>query len=275
MPPTGVPEAPATAGATDTLPAVSACLPDVWGDTGVRVYAFGEHVASNGAEFRQLFSLDLDFNLWLARPWGVYLFADTRFWGQRAAPGITNSSQGAFDFSKREFDFNIGAAWSYYDQFEARVFGYSFNNLNRGASDVVPTGFNDGLGIENRYYLGSEYGKLGTADFDVARASFMSIGYYPSKSMVDALGNEFHPGAFARVYLTQPLFTPRLYLYTDDQFIMDIAGSPTLFTTDSGIAVRPFERVPRLEIRIGSEDTIELRGSDVEASVYVSLNYIF
>ena len=247
----------------------------VWGDLGIRLFPYGDHVGSNGEEFNQLFSLDMDFNIWVWQPWDWYLFSDMRFWGQKAARGITNANQGSFDFSKREFDFSAGAAWNYYGSLEARTFAYSFNNLNRGNSPTAPSGFNDGFGLENRYYIGSEYSKLGTPDYDVARSSFVSLGYYPSKSMVDGLGKQFRPGAFARLYLTWEIFGPRCYLFTDDQFILDRAGSPTLFTTDSGMAVRPFVRVPRLEFRVGTEDTIELLGSDSETSVYVSVYYIF
>ena len=48
--------------------------------------------------------------MWLARPWGLYGFADATFWAQKAAPGFTNPSQGALDFSKREVDLAGGLA---------------------------------------------------------------------------------------------------------------------------------------------------------------------
>lgn len=217
----------------------------------------------------------MNFDIWLCRPWNLYGYSDMRFWGQKAAPGVTNAKQGSFDFSKREFDFSAGGAWNYYGSLEARVFAYSFNNLNRGNSLVAPSGFNDGFGLENRYYIGPEYDKLGTPDYDVARSSFVSLGYYPTKSMVDALGQQFHPGLFARFYGVWEILGPQFYLFTDDQFILDRVGSPTLFITDTGLAVRPFHRVPRLEFRVGSEDTIELRGEDSQTSLYVSVNYIF
>jgi hypothetical protein len=76
----------------------------------------------------------------VARP-GLYLFSDGRFWGQKASPGVTNASQGVFDFSKRELDPDGGLAWNYLGPWQARAFAYSFNNLNRdrtakaGASD--------------------------------------------------------------------------------------------------------------------------------------------
>jgi hypothetical protein len=124
----------------------------------------------------------------------LYLFGDTRFWGQKAAPGITNSRQGSFDFSKREFDLDLGLAWNYHGTLEARAFAYSFNNLNRGLSTAQPSGFNDGVGLEQRWYVGGTYSKLGLEGFDVARATFLSVGYYPAKDMVDADGTLLNQG---------------------------------------------------------------------------------
>lgn len=256
----------------------STCSPiggPVWGDFGLRLYPYGNHVAPDGSQFEPLFSLDLDFNFWLWRPWHVYLFSDTRFWGEKPGAGVTNSSQGVFDFSKREFDLSGGIAWNYYGRLEFRALGYSFNNLNRGDSSVTPEGFSDGIGIENRCYLGNEYFKLGTPDYDVVRASFFSVGYYPSKTMVDAAGNSFRPGPFARVYLVYELLGPKLYLFTDDQFIMDSVGTPTTLITDSGVAFRPFKRAPRVEFRVGSEDQFELDGNGAVTTVYLSVNLVF
>src|SRR5262249_27049637 len=153
-------------------------------------------------EYGPLFALDLNFNLWLWRSQGLYLFSDSEFWGQRPGGTSTNANQGAFDFSKREFDLNLGLSWNYYGFLEARAFTYSFNNLNRGWALTDPAGFDDGVGIENRYYLGQTYAALGTPAFDEARATFVSLGYYPSKEMTDPRGANFHPGPFARAYLT-------------------------------------------------------------------------
>jgi hypothetical protein len=247
----------------------------IWGIVGMRGFPYGETMASNGNEYDQLFSLDLNFNIWLWRAKRLYAYSDSRFWGQKAAPGITNPTQGAFDFSKREFDFTGGAAWNYYGNWELRAFAYSFNNLNRGNSQTSPQGFNDGVGVENRYYLNPTYADLGTPAFDKARATFLSIGYYPSKSMVDGKGVEFKPGAFVRAYLIWELYGPKCYLFTDDTFLSDKAFRPALFNTDSGIAYRPFNRVPRLELRLGTADAVDLLNTDVETSVYVSVRYIF
>lgn len=249
--------------------------PAVWGIVGGRGYFLGDHVASNGEEFKQIFSLDLDLNVWLWQREGLYLFTDARFWAQKAAPGITNPSQGAFDFSKREFDFNLGAAWNYSGNWEARVFGYSYNNLNRGTSQVAPSGFNDGVGLENRYYLGPAYATLGTPDFDQARASFVSLGYYPTKSMVDGEGVQFKPGPFARAYLTCGLYGDVVYLYADAQLIAKRSFLPKLLSVDAGVAVRPFPRVPRLEFRLGTEDLFDLQNHEEETGLYGGLRYVY
>ena len=134
-----------------------------WGIVGFRGYAIGEQVAPNGVNFNPFFSLDLNFNLWLCRSHGVYLFNDARFWGQKPGPGITNPTQGPFDFSNRELDFNLGLAWNYWGRWEARFFAYSANNLNRGDSLSSPFGFNDGVCLENRYYLTAEHDRLASA----------------------------------------------------------------------------------------------------------------
>jgi hypothetical protein len=247
----------------------------VWGIVGLRGFPYGQVMASNGNEYNQLFSLDLNFNIWLWRAKRLYGYSDSRFWGQKPAPGITNPTQGAFDFSKREFDFNLGAAWNYYGNWEFRALAYSFNNLNRGNSLSSPQGFNDGVGLENRYYLNPTYAALGTPAFDKARATFLSIGYYPSKSMVDGDGVQFTPGAFVRVYLIWEILGPKLYLFTDDTFLADRAFRPAMFTTDTGIAYRPFARIPRLEFRLGTEDTVDMLNTDIETSAYLSARYIF
>jgi hypothetical protein len=226
-------------------------------------------------EFKQLFSLDLNFNLWLWPRERLYLYTDTSFWGQKATPGITNPAQGQFDFSKREFDLNAGMAWNYWGPWEGRVFAYSFNNLNRGASQTVPTGFNDGVGLENRYYLSKTYADLGTSAYDVARASFLSLGYYPTKSMVDNQGNQFSPGPFARAYLTLDLWCDWCYLYSDLQLIADKTWRPTLLNVDSGLAMRPLNKLRRLEFRGGTLDSVDLQNNEKETSFYLSLRYIY
>ncbi len=267
---------PSTEIATERGPESPAGTPQtVWGILDFRGFPVGDQMASNGVEFHQLFLLDLNFNIMLWREKKVYLFADSLFWGQKPAPGITNPTQGPFDFSKREFDFNLGAAWNYAGPWEARVFAYSFNNLNRGNSLVSPAGFNDGIGLENRYYIGQTYADLGNSNFDTARATFVSVGYYPSKTMEDGIGNQFKPGAFVRTYLTYDLWGPQYYAFGDMQFTTSRSLTPTLLSWDAGLAGRPFTSLSRLEFRIGSLGMFTLRGGDVEKSLYLSIRYVF
>jgi hypothetical protein len=266
-----------------TPPPPGAQLPDpvdrlgplVWGVAGVRGYALGERTAPNGVGYDALFSLELDFNLWLWRQQGVYAFNESNFWGQRAAPGITNPSQGAFDFSKREFDETIGLAWNYYGNFEARAFAYSFNNLNRGSSAAQPAGFKDGAGFENRWYVGGSYPDLGRPGFDVARATFVSVGYYPTKEMVDLDGNGFQPGPFARAYLTLDLFGPRYYLYSDLQLIGERNWRPKQSRADVGFAMRPFAKLSYLEFRIGTEDVLDFQLREWAVTLYGAVRFVF
>jgi hypothetical protein len=147
-----------------------------WGLAGIHFIPKGPKTAPNGLEYHPNFSLDLDLNIWLWRNQRLYLYADARFWGERSEFGVTNSRDGFFGTSKRQFDLSGGAAWNYLGPLEARFFGYSMNNLNRGSDQVRPSGFNDGSALENRYYLSSEYTRLGQTGYDVARATFVSVG---------------------------------------------------------------------------------------------------
>jgi hypothetical protein len=242
---------------------------------GLRGFAFTHQVAPNGLEYSPLFALDLNFNLWLYRPAGVYLFTDSSFWGQRPAPGQTNPAQGPFDFSKREFDFDVGAAWNYYGFLEGRAFAYSDNNLNRGYWPDRPKGYTDGIGLENRLYLSTDYAFLGTPAFDVARATFVSAGYYPSKDMMDLNGVLFKPGPFARAYLTWDLLGERCYLYADLTGTGTRSFAMKLARADAGLAVRPVPGAPRLEFRLGTADTWDLSAHEVETGLYGEVRLIF
>jgi hypothetical protein len=242
---------------------------------GLRLFPYGQEVAPNGYEFNPLFSMDMNFNLMLWRAQGVYLYAESRFWGQKPSPGITNPSQGIFDFSKREFDFDGGVAWNCSGPLETRLFAYSFNNLNRGTSPVQPKGYTDGIGLEQRCYLSPVYAELGTEAFDVARAPFLSLGDYPTKDMVDASGQKFKPGPFVRAYLTWPFWAGRSYLYADAQGTATRSCTPKLLQADAGVAVRPFAGAPRVELRLGSENTCDLGLDDLETSLYLSVRYVY
>lgn len=257
------------------LPVVVDDYQRVWGVLGVRGFPAGQQVAPNGVEYMPFFTLDMDFNMWICRSQGVYLFVDTDFWAQKPGKGITNPSQGYFDFSKRELDFSAGVAWNYFSNWEARVLAYSYNNLNRGNSSVSPVGFNDGIGFENRWYLNEEYARLGRQDYDVDRAAFVSVGYYPTKDMIDNDGNLFKPSLFARAYLVQNLYNEMFYIYLDTQFLTEKPATPKMLYLDGGLAVYPFTSLPFLQFRLGSQDSYDLQIHEWETTVYLGVRVRF
>jgi hypothetical protein len=247
----------------------------VWGLSGLRVIAAGPKIAPNGQEFHPSFSIDLDFNLWLWRRRGLYLFGECRFWGERPEYGVTNARDGGLGFSKREFDLLGGAAWNYAGSWEARAYGYSLNNLNRGVDLVLPSGHNDGSVLENRYYLSPEYARLGTAGFDVARATFVSVGWLPTKELVGNNGKLFKPGLMLRAYLTQDLWNWPVYAFGDATFLTDRSLDARLLLFDVGLAGRPFRCWRQWEFRLGVENTADFQVGNVLNLWYVSLRYIF
>jgi hypothetical protein len=257
-------------GRIDALPWQTA-----WGLGGLRVIPAGRKVAPNGEEFHPNFSMDLNLNFWVWRSQGLYLFGDMRLWGETGEYGVTNGNDGWLGTSKREFDLSGGAAWNYAGPWEARAFGYTQNNLNRGIDLLRPTGFTDGFGLENRYYLSPEYAKLGQTGFDVARATFLSIGYFPSKNMVGNDGHSFKPGPMLRAYLTCDLWDWPCYLFGDATSISEHSFRPKLLLFDVGIAARPIRSFQQLEFRLGAENTADFQVHDVRSLGYVSLRYIF
>lgn len=249
--------------------------PGVFGVAGLTAYPLADRVAPNGVEYTPVFAADLHANLWLARPWGLYGFADAAFWAQRAAPGVTNPAQGMLDFSKREFDLAAGLAWNAAGRWEARAFAYSLNNLNRGTSVTAPAGYADGVGVEGRYYLSAGYDALGTPAFDAARQSFVGLGYYPAKDLVDNRGQPFDPGPFARACLTLDLAGDRAYVFADGTLTGTRSATPKLVDVDLGAAARPLPAARRWEVRAGFRARFDLRGGDPEREVYLSVRYVY
>jgi hypothetical protein len=241
----------------------------VWGFVEFRGMAVGSRIAPNGQSYDPCGSLDLDLNIGLLPDKKLYLFGDSRFWLQEATPGVTNSKQGQFDFSKREYDMTVGAAWNYTGPFELRFFGYSYNNMNRGSSPIQPTGFLDGVGVENRYYFMAE------DKYDVAKLDFLSVGYLPSKELIGADGNAFKPGLFARAYLTYDLNILHSYLYADGQFFAESGFRPRLFDVDVGLAARPFERLRHLELQLGTENTVDFDVPHPRTLLYGGVRVVF
>jgi hypothetical protein len=246
-----------------------------WGLVGLRAIPADLRVAPNGLEYHPNFSLDLDFNIWIWRTQGLYLFADARLWGQKNEFGVTNPNDGVFATSKREFDLSGGAAWNYTGPWELRAFGYSYSNLNRGDNPVTPVGFCDGFGLENRYYLSREYARLGQTGFDVTKASFLSIGFLPSKVMVGNDGQQFEPGMTLRAYLTYELRNWPCYFFADAEYISERSFEPRLLLFDVGAAVRPFHSHQQWEFRVGTENTADVQARKLDNLWYLSLRFIY
>lgn len=239
----------------------------VWGIAEMDGY-LGQRMAPNSLLYHPDYGVNLYFNIWLWPAAGLYLYDNSLFWMGTTHEGL--------NFTKRELDFNIGVAWNYYDRLEARVFGYSQNNLNRGLSPEGSSGFNDGFGIENRYYLNPIYYALGTSDYDLAKATFVSIGYLPTKTLTGADGKQFHPALFARAYLIWDIVKESCYVFADIALITEREPfDAKLLDTNVGAALRPFRQVPRLEFRAGCLDVWDIQVGNARPVGYINMRYVF
>ena len=259
----------------EVCPAEASPWQSPWGLAALRAIPDGPKTAPNGEEYHPNFSIDLDFNWWIWRSERLYMFGDMRFWGEKGEFGVTNRNDGFLGTSKRQIDLSGGAAWNYEGPWEARAFGYSMNNLNRGTNLVTPYGLNDGFGLENRYYLSPEYAKLGQPGFDVARATFLSVGWYPSKELIGNDGRTFKPGLMLHAYLIHDLWDWPCYVFGDAQYISERPVKPKLLIFDVGLAARPFQWCPQCEFRLGAENTADFQVNNVQNLWYVSFRYIF
>jgi hypothetical protein len=238
----------------------------VWGIAEVDGY-LGQRMAPNSLLYHPVYGVNLDFNIWVWPAMGLYLYNESLFW-----MGTTHG----LNFTKRELDLDVGVAWNYYGRLEARGFGYSDNNLNRGLSPNQSSGFNDGFGVENRFYLNPIYNALGTSDYDQAKATFVSIGYLPTKTLTGADGLQFRPALFARAYLTCDVVKECCYLYGATTFITERKPfNAKLLNTDIGAALRPLKQVPRLEFRAGCLDVWDMQIGNARPVGYMSIRYVF
>jgi hypothetical protein len=277
-----IPNTPLANCSTDLGPPTPECLPlrrlpfddppaepafrMVWGIAEVDGY-LGQRMAPNSLVYHPDYGVNLDFNIWVWPAIGLYLYDESLFW-----MGTTHE----LNFTKRELDLNVGVAWNYYGRLEARVFGYSDNNLNRGLSPEQSAGYNDGFGMENRFYLNPIYKALGTSDYDQAKATFVSIGYLPTKTLTGADGVQFYPALFARAYLTWDIIRDCCYVYADTTFITERQPfNARLLNTDTGAALRPFRQVPRLEFRAGCLDVWDVQVGNARPVGYISIRYVF
>ena len=109
----------------------------------------------------------------------------------------------------------------------------------------------------------------------MARATFLSFGYYPSKEMVGNDGQTFDPGLLLRAYLIYDLWDWPCYLYSDTTYISERSFQPRLLLFDVGVAVRPFSACPQCEFRFGAENTADLQVHDDYSLWYASIRYIY
>ncbi len=229
--------------------------PDIWQHTwglvSFDVIPVGSKIAPNGVPYDPLFSFDWLLNIALSRDRTWYIFTTGRFWAQKPGDGITNDAQGMLDFSKRQIDLDVGLAWNFYKNFEARAFAYSLNNLNRGNSLERPFGYKDGAGVELRYYFPS-------TDFDRGLYRYLSIGYLPTKELVGNDGEEFHPSLFLAAHLAYDFIPEKFYVYTNLDLFFERPMEARILIADPGIACRPFDHLPNLEFRVGTENFIDL-----------------
>jgi hypothetical protein len=241
-----------------------ALWPQAWGVVGFPAYVASNHMAPNGVSFAPVFGVTSELNLGLLPQKQLYLFWDGTFWAQHSAPGVTNANQGAVDFSKREIDSELGAAWNYFDALELRGSVYALDNLNRGISLSETAGGKQGIKIENRYYFPTPN------PYDVGRSSYVGIGYMPTEDLVGGNGASFRPGPFARAYLAQDLPIPwvETYVYAGIQAIAEHDARPRLFETDAGVAMRPFAGWRNLEFRVGDGVTTDIQANTTRNLIY-------
>jgi hypothetical protein len=116
---------------------------------------------------------------------------------------------------------------------------------------------------------------LGQTGFDVSKATFLSIGYLPSKVMIGNDGVQFQPGLMLRAYLTCDLWDWPCYLFGDVTYISESSFTPRLVLFDVGVAVRPLEICRQWELRIGAENTADVQVRDMYSLWYVSVRFIF
>lgn len=184
-----------------------------WGDVGAGAYVGRSYkVAPNGLTYKPMFRLVADLNIG-SEDW--YVFAKSAYYAEKPQPGVTtNKHQGQFDFTKRQYDFDVGMAFALAAQTEIRLWTYSQSNINRGNDLNKPYGFKDGAVLALR------------RDSDIVdyRVRFEG-GYYITKELADNAGNSYEPGFFGEATLTLPFVAG----------IHGLAGGRAVLAKESGV----------------------------------------
>ena len=164
-----------------------------WGDVGMGAYPGQSYkVAPNGLTYKPMFRIVADINV--GNP-NTYVFAKSAYYAEKPQPGVTtNKSQGQFDFTKRQYDFDLGLAHTILPQTELRFWAYSQSNINRGNDLNEPYGFKDGAVVAARHYLANT---LWQGQWEG--------GYYLTKELADNDGNAYQPGLFGEATLSGPV----------------------------------------------------------------------
>lgn len=167
----------------------------LWGNVGFGLYPMSssQKVAPNGLVYEPMFRLIGDVNVGSR---DLYLFATSAYYTEKPNPGVTtNKSQGSFDFTKRQYDFNLGGAFAAGADIEVRFWAYSQSNINRGIYLDKPSGYKDGFASSLRHYFADE----------VITHGYIGAGYYFTKELVDTNGQAYTPSFFAEMNFTRPL----------------------------------------------------------------------
>ncbi|MGD0280849.1 MAG: DUF2442 domain-containing protein [Dissulfurispiraceae bacterium] len=241
---------------------VKSVYAEVWGDSHVGIYPFKSSiVAPNGLLYNPLAHIGLSLNIGSDN---IYIFDENTLFLAKPDPGLTtNSSQGSFDFTKREVDFKIGLAAKPFDNkhLEFRLWEYALNNLNRGNDPNRPSGFNDGLAAETRYYFIGE-----------KAWGYLNGGYYFTKELMAPNGVAFKPGIFAGGELNYNLLEApgKLYAFSDVT-VVNLFGRFEL-----GVAYRPLLSLPDTEVRLSGSRYLDLNEkSPTENTVMFEIRHYF
>jgi len=168
----------------------------IWGELGFGFYpGAGQKAAPNGVLYDPMFRLLTNLNLGTS---DRYMFADSVYYTEKPQPGVTtNKSQGKFDFTKRQYDFNIGGAFALpWERTELRFWAYSQSNINRGTSTVRPSGYKDGFATGLRFYF----------DDELRSDNYVALGYFFTKELVDTAGDAYKPSFLIDLHASSPWY---------------------------------------------------------------------
>ena len=112
------------------------------------IYFYGNRVAPNLIPYAPLLSIGTKDKLFLIgdidKP-KLALNLDMRFYFERKYNKKIFTSHDGLAGTKREFDLTVGAMYYITKNLDFHVDTYGFNNLNRGNSSTLPSGFKDGV----------------------------------------------------------------------------------------------------------------------------------